>query len=105
MSIDLKKMFYGTMSQGTNGNFYTTPAGKKAILKNIAITNTTSADITAVLYVAGQAFLYETPIQAKKTLVIDSLSLVLDAGDIVSGYIPTTDGAGKLFLSGVEETI
>ncbi len=91
----------------TSTLLHTVATGKKTIVKNILICNTTSSAATLSVYFgtasAPNQILNAYSVKANDTILIE-LSGVLDASDVVRALQGTT-GALTVHLSGVEVTL
>lgn len=76
-------MFRGAASV-LEATLYTVPAGKKAVVTNVLVTNTNGADATFTLELNGVHFVSGATIAANATAVFD-LRQVLAAGQTISG--------------------
>lgn len=96
----LPKRFYAGKPTTSQATFYTVPASKVTILKNVVLTNTSASSATVTLKVNGQSLVDAYSIAGKGTFVLN-LSLVMQTGDTLAGLQATTD-AVSVFVSGVE---
>jgi hypothetical protein len=108
----IQKRLHGPAAMATSmatsaANIYTTPNATATIVKQILLCNTAALAQTATLYVAafGAATAAKTIFKAisldpSETLILN-LSLVLAAGEIISGS--ATDAGVTITISGIEE--
>jgi hypothetical protein len=86
---------------------HTVSSGKKTIVKNVLICNTTSTAANLSLYfgtaTASNQMLNAYNVRANDTVLIE-MSGVLDAGDVIRA-LQGTSGALTIHVSGVEVTV
>ena len=91
----------------TSTLLHTVASGKKTIVKNILLCNTTSSDATVSMYfgtaTASNQVLNAYTVKANDTVLVE-LSGVLDAGDTIRA-LQGTSGAVTLHVTGVEVTV
>lgn len=99
MANTVKKLYAG--APGTTSTvLYTTPANTKTIVKNLVISNITSANATSTINFGGIGLINDYPVSPKDTVVIE-LSLILEAGETITSIQGTTS-ALNIHISGVE---
>jgi len=84
------------------------PAGKRAIVRNIVLANTTAADAKVTVHFVpsggapgnGNKVIADYTVWANDTVVVD-LSAVLEEGDSIQA-VQATAGAVTVYVSGVE---
>lgn len=85
---------------GTTGTtYYTVPAGKKLIVKNVLACNIGATTGTVSIAATGRNILYNAPVNVANTLSMD-LSLVLEEGHTLVALAGT--GTITLMISGIE---
>ncbi|RDE19258.1 hypothetical protein [Parageobacillus thermoglucosidasius] len=94
-----KRLYKGTAGT-TSSTAYTVPSGITTIVKNIVITNKTSNAATATITIAGTEIVYQNPIAANDTVILD-LSLVMNATETITVQAGTAN-AINIYISGVE---
>jgi hypothetical protein len=91
----------------TSTLLHTVSSGKKTIVKNVLMCNTTSSSATVSLYFgaasAANQILNAYTVKANDTVLIE-LSAVLDAADVIRG-LQGTNAAVTIHISGVEVTL
>jgi hypothetical protein len=103
-----QKRLWGPVPMATSAtNTYVTPNATATIVKQILLCNTTSAVQTATLHIAAQGsaaasnmIFKAISLDPSETLILN-LSLVLAAGNIISGL--ATDVGVTITISGIEE--
>jgi hypothetical protein len=107
MAYTPKRLYIGQPGT-TESTLYTVPTGKKVIIKDITICNTSSTDATISLSIvpsgntaaASNRILASLKVTANSTVDI-TLSQVMNEGDFISG-LQATAGALTVLISGVE---
>jgi len=99
ITINLRK----TLSGGTDGDFYTCPTGKKAIIKGTAVCSGLGAAATVNLLAAGVELCEweATGTTGTLTLAVNvffSFEIQLDAGDILQ-YTQNTGTNGEMQIA------
>jgi ATP-dependent protease ClpP protease subunit len=92
----------------SNTTLYTVPSGKKAIIKQILLSNTSASDVTVTIYLvpsggtagANNMIVPGITVNAKTVVTID-MAQVMNAGDFLVG-VQNTSGAVTVTISGVE---
>jgi ATP-dependent protease ClpP protease subunit len=92
----------------SNTTLYTVPSGKKAIIKQILLANTSASSVTITIYLvpsggtagAGNMIVSDITVNAKTVVTID-MAQVMNAGDFLVG-VQSTSGAITVTISGVE---
>ena len=84
MTVTSTALFRGSVTTDTNTVLYTVESGKKAVITNIAVTNTTATAGTFTIKLDGTAIASQAVIGANDTVVID-LKQVLDSTKTVTG--------------------
>lgn len=91
----------------TSTLLHTVASGKKTIVKNILLCNTTSNDATMTVYfgaaTAANQMMNAYTVKANDTVLVE-LSAVLDAADVIRA-LQGTSGAITMHISGVEVTL
>lgn len=99
MATTTKVLFRGAATTTTSTTLYTVPAQKTAVVTNVAVTNTSNADVTFTMSLDDVVLQNETTIPADTTAYID-LKQVLNAGDTIKGGASAT--TVNFHISGVE---
>ena len=84
MTVTSTALFRGSATTDTNTTLYTVESGKKAVVTNIAVTNTTGTAGTFSIKLDGTPIASSAVIGANDTVVID-LKQVLDASKVIAG--------------------
>lgn len=98
MTVTSTALFRGSATTNTDTTLYTVGANTKAVVTNIAVTNSASTDATFTLKLDGVDLLKDTTI-AKNSIAVFDLKQVLDASKIVAGGASAT--TVKFHISGV----
>lgn len=98
MAVTSKALFRGAAST-SSVTLYTTPSTASAVVTNIGVTNTTTAEVTASILLDSVALLSGVAVNANSSIFVD-LKQVLDANDIIAGE--ASDTGVNFHISGVE---
>jgi hypothetical protein len=98
MTVTSTALFRGSATTNTATTLYTVESGMKAVVTNIAVTNTTANAGTFTIKLDGVAIASEATIAANDTVVID-LKQVLDSSKIIAGGASAT--TINIHISGV----
>lgn len=98
MTVTSTALFRGSATTDTNTTLYTVQAGKKAVVTNIAITNTSATEGTFSIGLDGVAIASGAKVGANDTVVID-LKQVVDSSKTITGGASAT--SVKIHISGV----
>lgn len=103
MAITSKTLFRGAATTTTTTLLYTVPASTKAIVTNVAVTNTSATAQTFTLALGASATTISlhttTSIQANSTIYID-MRQTLAAAEVIRGGASAT--SVNFHISGVE---
>jgi hypothetical protein len=94
-------MFRGALTTTTTTTLGTVTTGKKWIVTNIVVTNTTASPVTATLALDGTALLSARTVNANDTLAFD-LKQVLDSTKTITGGASVGSSGVTCHISGVE---
>lgn len=95
----ISKVLSRTAAATASTTLYTTPAGSTAVVTNIAIANTSSADATFTLNLDSIAICSGTTVPANSTVFLD-IKQVLAATKTITGFASAT--SVNFHISGVE---
>ena len=98
MTVTSTALFRGSATTDTNTTLYTVESGKKAVITNVAVTNTTATAGTFTIKLDGVAIASQAVVGANDTIVID-LKQVLDSAKTITGGASAT--TITLHISGV----
>lgn len=98
MTVTSSVLYRGSASTETNTALFTVGAGTKAVLTNIAVTNTATTDATFTLKLDSVEILKDVAI-AKNSVAVFDLKQVLDATKICAGGASAS--TVKFHISGV----
>jgi hypothetical protein len=103
-----KRLYIGQPGT-TLGTLFTVPANTKVIVTNIVLCNTATTTVKVTLHFVpngssasnANKIIADYPVSANDTVVIDDLSIVLEAGDTIQA-VQDTANAVTVYVSGVE---
>jgi len=99
MATVSKVLFRGAATTTTGTTLYTTPAGTLAVVTNIVIANTATAQSTATIAIDGVVVVPTIKVDANSVVGFD-MKQVLPATQTITGGASTT--AVDIHISGVE---
>lgn len=99
MATESKVLFRGAATTTNSTTLYTVPAQTTTIVTNVAVTNTSNADITFTISLDDVVLQNETTVPADTTAYID-LKQVINSGDTIKGGASVT--TVNFHISGVE---
>lgn len=99
MATNTAVLFRGAATTTVTTTLYTVPAGRTAVISNIAVTNTSASSQTFTLALNGVRICEAVSIAANSTTFID-LKQVLAATQVIAGGASAT--SVNFHISGVE---
>jgi hypothetical protein len=99
MAATPKKLYRGTLGT-TSSTLYTVPTNTTAIIKHLAIANTSASAVTVTLSFGGVTYVNALSIAPNTVQNVD-LTMIMSASESITASAGTTSAA-TLHISGVE---